>query len=479
MVMGIVYLIRLRPTSLLLIIIRLQDRYNVTLVVTDKNGCKDSLVKVAYINPTNPAPNYSVLPIPFSCKGNTITFNATTTNAVGPQYSWSFGDGTTAPYSYNPITTHSYTVDNLYHVTLTVKDTNGCINMYSDTMLILKPNANFDTSIISTGCKNTLVAFTDLSSGYPGTWQWSFGDGGTSTSQNATHQYTTPGTYTVTLIVTNAGGCGDTITKNDIVTVPGPIGTFSYSPLTGCNPLTVTFTANSANSQNYTWDFSDGTVLTGGSSIVHTYNHAGPPIIPICLLGNTLPSGVPCVNSLIGTTPITVINGVNVSITPNIVTLGEDSTTTVMGTASGTNPTYSWTPSTNNISCFTCPNVNVTGTGDTLVYTLTATDANGCQGMATLLVLSTPCIDKKRIPNIFTPNGDNRNDDFYIPGLCPEENYSLLIYDRWGSLQFTATERNHVWDGKTTKGNDAPDGTYFFIVKVNGNTYKGFVQLIR
>jgi len=452
--------------------------YNVTLVVTDKHGCKDSLTKVNYINPTYPVPTFTN--IQFSCKGDVITFNASTTNAVGPQYSWNFDDGTTAPYSYNPITTHSYTADNLYHVTLTVKDTNGCTNIYSDTVLILKPQANFDTSIISTGCKNTNVSFQDLSSGYPSSWQWSFGDGGTSSFQNVTHQYTTPGTYTVTLIVTNAGGCGDTITKNNIVTVPGPIGTFTYSPLTGCNPLTVTFIAHSANSQNYTWDFSDGTVITGGDSIVHTYSQPGV-FIPICLLGNTTSTGVPCENSLIGTTPITVINGVNVTITPTTLALGEDSTANVAGVASnGHAPyTYSWTPSTSNISCITCPDVNVTGTGDTLVYTLTATDVNGCQGIATLLVLSTPCIDKKRIPNIFTPNGDNRNDGFYIPGLCPEENYSLLVYDRWGSLQFTATERNQAWDGKTTKGADAPDGTYFFIVKVNGTTYKGFVQLIR
>lgn len=48
------------------------------------------------------------------------------------------------------------------------------------------------------------VAFTDLSTGTPTSWAWSFGDGGTSTAQNPTHIYTAPGVYTVTLTASRA-----------------------------------------------------------------------------------------------------------------------------------------------------------------------------------------------------------------------------------------------------------------------------------
>ena len=79
---------------------------------------------------------------------------------------------------------------------------------------------------------------------------------------------------------------------------------------------------------------------------------------------------------------------------------------------------------------------------------------------------------------------------FYIPGVCPYEKYSLQIFDRWGTLMFTSTQRNNGWDGKTTAGEEAPDGVYYFIVKIAGqvdkkahalpdSTYKGFVQLVR
>jgi PKD repeat protein len=65
------------------------------------------------------------------------------------------------------------------------------------------------------------VAFTDLSTGNPTSWSWTFGDGGTSTAQNPTYEYTTPGTYTVSLTAYNAYG-QDTETKTGYITVTEP-----------------------------------------------------------------------------------------------------------------------------------------------------------------------------------------------------------------------------------------------------------------
>jgi PKD repeat protein len=62
------------------------------------------------------------------------------------------------------------------------------------------------------------VAFTDLSTGVPTSWDWTFGDGGTSTAQHPSHQYTANNTYTVSLTVANAQG-QDTETKPDYITV--------------------------------------------------------------------------------------------------------------------------------------------------------------------------------------------------------------------------------------------------------------------
>ncbi len=79
------------------------------------------------------------------------------------------------------------------------------------------PVANFVVNT-TTVAKNTPVQFTDTSTCIPMTWSWSFGDGGTSTEQNPVHSYTTPGTYTVTLTVTNTKG-SDTEAKQHYLTV--------------------------------------------------------------------------------------------------------------------------------------------------------------------------------------------------------------------------------------------------------------------
>ena len=62
------------------------------------------------------------------------------------------------------------------------------------------------------------VAFTDTSTNTPTSWAWDFGDSGTSTSQNPSHNYTTPGVYEVELVATNAAG-SDAETKTGYVTV--------------------------------------------------------------------------------------------------------------------------------------------------------------------------------------------------------------------------------------------------------------------
>ena len=86
------------------------------------------------------------------------------------------------------------------------------------------PVADFSATPTS-GTEDLAVAFTDLSSNTPTSWAWTFGDGGTSTAQNPSHNYTTPGTYTVALVATNAAG-SDTETKTGYITITAAMPTF-------------------------------------------------------------------------------------------------------------------------------------------------------------------------------------------------------------------------------------------------------------
>ncbi|MBS1624106.1 MAG: gliding motility-associated C-terminal domain-containing protein [Bacteroidetes bacterium] len=71
----------------------------------------------------------------------------------------------------------------------------------------------------------------------------------------------------------------------------------------------------------------------------------------------------------------------------------------------------------------------------------------------------TGCISRVALPDIFSPNGDSRNDSFYIPHLCPVYGYTMRIYNRWGQLVFESGDINMGWDG-TYRGKPQPSETY-------------------
>lgn len=241
--------------------------YSVIMTVKDVNGCVQTVTKTNYIQPTYPLPSF--VADTFACRDEVVLFDASSTNVAAPAvFSWDFGDGGSGT---GVSTNHSYTTDSLYTVTLTVTDVNGCDSSVQRQILIQHPTAAFDDSVLNIDCGVTNMQFTENSTGVGVSgWQWDFGDLASATQQNPTHAYTLPSTYTVTLIATNIAGCTDTISNN--VLVPGPTGTFSFSPASGCPPLTPTFTAVSATAVSYTWDFGDGTVVTTANpTIQHTY----------------------------------------------------------------------------------------------------------------------------------------------------------------------------------------------------------------
>jgi PKD repeat protein len=74
----------------------------------------------------------------------------------------------------------------------------------------------------SSGTPPLVVGFSDLSTGSPVGWNWAFGDGGTSSGQNPTHVFGSPGTYSVTLTVSNATGSVSSITHPITVSTSAP-----------------------------------------------------------------------------------------------------------------------------------------------------------------------------------------------------------------------------------------------------------------
>jgi gliding motility-associated-like protein len=118
-------------------------------------------------------------------------------------------------------------------------------------------------------------------------------------------------------------------------------------------------------------------------------------------------------------------------------------------------------------------------------YTVTMFASKGkCLDTATATIrVDIP--SKLEVPNVFTPNGDNSNDVFFVKSANIAE-ITALIYDRWGNkvYELTTDKGNIAWDGKTQAGKEAADGTYFYVITAKGkdgqnyNT-KGTVSLLR
>jgi gliding motility-associated-like protein len=87
--------------------------------------------------------------------------------------------------------------------------------------------------------------------------------------------------------------------------------------------------------------------------------------------------------------------------------------------------------------------------------------------------------DGLKVYNGFSPNGDTQNDVFFIEGIDFFPNTAVTVYDRWGNSVYSSKNYRNDWNG-TFKGGVVPDGTYFYLVRLeNGDTFNGYLQIMR
>ena len=113
------------------------------------------------------------------------------------------------------------------------------------------------------------------------------------------------------------------------------------------------------------------------------------------------------------------------------------------------------------------------------------TAANGCTDKtAQVLDVQPKCTFPDHIPNVFSPNGDNKNDYFIVSG-AGFEILESTIYNRWGTEVFKYNAKADQWDGRTFSGGIAPEGTYYYVFegtcKIGGKAkaLQGFITLVK
>lgn len=260
--------------------------YQVSLEVTDNNGCKSKTIKPSFITVTNPPISYFYIDSS-QVLGCSIPYTLPFTNSeiASDTYLWNFGDGNT---SSQQNTSNTYTNYGTYNISLTVTNIYGCSSSYGTNywyVTIIPFNADFilDSSVI---CKNTGITFIHNSALNEEAWKWDFGDGNNiysviddtlwlsatdsisdtlytfpiyGTYTQPFYNYDSAGTYSVTLyaydtVAFNNKRCIDTVSK--IVTVlPLPKIDFTISDSIACMvPFAVQFTDNTTNISLHTWD---------------------------------------------------------------------------------------------------------------------------------------------------------------------------------------------------------------------------------
>ena len=259
--------------------------WNVGLTATDSIGCPTTLIKPNAVFVSRPIANF-VAQYPINCPNNPITF-ANSSTGSGLSYLWDFGDNTTST-ALNP--THTYTANGSYTVSLTVTDFQGCDStlVIPNYITIADPLISLLADTTNADCPPLIVNFTGnvISPHSFTTWNWDFGDGGTSIGQNPSHIYATPGSYTVGVTASAPSGCNATATIPNLININGPSGSFTISPTAVCPGVPITFTATSPDATIFTWDFNNGS-LGFGQTTTYIYPASGV-YLPLLILEDSV-----------------------------------------------------------------------------------------------------------------------------------------------------------------------------------------------
>ena len=260
-----------------------------SLTVTDDDGDTAGSSVTIVVSPGNTAPTASFSSIGASGHAPlAIGFDATASadpDGVIVSYEWDFGDGATAS---GATTTHTF-AEGTWTVTLTVTDNAGATALATEAVVADSPNQG-PSAVIgadpTTGDYPLAVSVDGSGSTDPdGTitdYAWDFGDGNTAAGATASHTYTSEGTYTITLYVTDddgeVGSAIQAITVNVPPNLP-PTATFSANPTSGHAPLAVSVNGSASTDSDgtiadYAWDFGDGNTATGATA-ANTYASSG------------------------------------------------------------------------------------------------------------------------------------------------------------------------------------------------------------
>ena len=240
-----------------------------------------------------------------------VSFTGSASGGTPPySFAWAFGDGSSSTQQ-NP--SHTYSQAGTYQAVLTVTDSRSNQDTSSLSINVSAPTAQLTASAGASPLSGTAplaVIFSGSVAGGnpPSSYNWTFGDGGSSAQQNPSHTYSQSGTYQAVLTVTDSRSNQDTSSLSINVSAPTAQLTASAgaSPLSGTAPLAVIFSGSVAGGNppySYNWTFGDG-----GSSAQqnpsHTYSQSGTYQATFTVTDSTSQQKSASVNITVSAVPI-------------------------------------------------------------------------------------------------------------------------------------------------------------------------------
>jgi alpha-tubulin suppressor-like RCC1 family protein len=313
-----------------------------TVTGTDVNGCQNTSNIIITVNSV-PTIGSTVSPSGTVCSGTSTLLNGT----GGVSYTWT--GGVTNGVSFFPTSTITYTV--------TGTDGNGCQGTATRTVTVNSlPIVTGTASPSGSICIGQIVT---LNGGGANSYTWTGGSGGI--FNGVGFQPTTTATYTVT--GTDVNGCVNTTTTSVTVN-PLPTVTSTATPSASvCSGESVTLTGGGASSYTWTAGVINGISFSPGSSATYTVT-------------GTDANG--CQNTSTKTIIVNSLPFVSANVSPSAVICAGQNITLSGGGAN----TYTWTGGVVNAIAFSPP--------ASTTYTVTGTDANGCQNTATRTITVNP-----------------------------------------------------------------------------------------
>ncbi|MDC0338462.1 choice-of-anchor L domain-containing protein [Flavobacteriales bacterium] len=414
-----------------------------------------------------------------------------TSDGSSPDVFWDFGDGNTSILE-DP--SNSFADSGSYQVMFVAIDSTTCNiadTVYFNVTLnqAAQFSAEFDLPIPEpcTEPDSMLVQLSFTGSGAD-SLIWSMGDGTTFTNDTAVdYYYQNQGQYIVSMTAWDFV-CNNIATFTD--TVDFVISFSTAQAIVPPNiflcdsPFNVDFIAGANPPPNSFWDFGDGIGSSNENDPTYTYADTGLYTVMYVAIDSTTCNIADSVyfsvqldaaeqfSAVLGFDPPPPCGSDSLFINMAFTGSGADSIVWDMG-----NGDLFFTDSVNYV--YTEPGV----------YTveMTAYD-NVCNHVETISE-TVPFAGNPNteviIPNVFTPNGDNKNDVLSFVNIDDTQDFSLRIYNRWGVKVFETLDAANHWDGKNKKGEDMDDAVYYFeivftdICSSEARVETGFVHLMR